>query len=377
MTLVRWLRELWRRRRLVAPLLVCSCVTGVGITVASPQGTVGVASATLLIDSPKSQVADLGISSSVDTGGLAARAALLASLMASPPIENSIAQLAGVPTWTLIATPPAADIGTVAPGVQTASISSSDPRASFLRVSVPTLQAGQLPIIQVDTQAPTAARAAALANASFTALQAQVNTVATTDAVPSQQRLVVRQLGQASGSTMTTGLGPIFGILGAAGAFILGCAALIGGSSLASAWRASAGFETGADAGMHPPSDVGPAPAAWPFGAMPVPQPAVNGAVHDPTTARPSLAQAAGERPGPHQDLPLIARISFAEQALADLLGPPPVGAPVADSPASAEQALADLLAPSTAGEPVVESLAPEEALSKIARRLRARTQGS
>ena len=246
MTAVSILRQLSRLRIFVAAALVFACLVGIAITYQigfppkSRQHNVGVASASALVDSSKSQVADLSAGAGSDAVSLAARASLLASLMATSPIKDDIAARGGVPANLLVATPPPS-IGTAsspAPAVTSASASSSDPRASTLNISIPNVQAGQLPIIQVSTQARTEALAARIANAAFAALQADVSSVATADNVPTLQRLVVRALGPANSGVVSQGPGPLFGLLGAIGAFVLACAAILGVSSLAATWRA-------------------------------------------------------------------------------------------------------------------------------------------
>ncbi|HWF49602.1 MAG TPA: hypothetical protein VG294_03065 [Solirubrobacteraceae bacterium] len=238
------LRVLWLRRRLVIAALVAAILVGVAIpynipNMSSRQHRVGVASASGLVDSAKSQVADLGVAGGADVGSLSYRASLLASIMTSSPIVSDIARRAGVPVSTLIVNGPTTVVGTGAPApiISNAQISPSNPRASTLTATVPTLAAGQIPVIQVTAQAPTATIAGNLANAAFTALQADVSSVATADKIPALQRLVVRPLGPASVGEASQGPGPILGLVGAVAAFLLLCGAILGVSSVSSAWR--------------------------------------------------------------------------------------------------------------------------------------------
>jgi hypothetical protein len=140
----------------------------------------------------------------------------------------------------VIATGPASVVGSdsPAPSVPNTTISPSSPKASTLTASVPTLAAGQIPVIQVNTQAPTAAIAANLANATFAALQSDVNSVAGTDNVPVLQRVVIRPLGPATATSVSQGPGLLFGMAGAVLTFFLACGAIVASSSLAAAWRA-------------------------------------------------------------------------------------------------------------------------------------------
>jgi hypothetical protein len=236
MKMVMALRTLSQRRRLVLLALVLACLAVVAIpyripSMQSRQHRVGIASASALVDTPRSQVADLGEQDGSAVTPLAYRASLLASIMTSPSIKDDIAQIAGVPVSDLIVTGPATVEGSdsPAPSVSNASVSASSPKASIVTASIPTLAAGQLPVIQVNTQARTASLAASLANASFQALQSDVNSAASTDDVPALQR----------------GPGLLFGILGAVLVFLLACGAILGGSSVAAAWRTESAVERG------------------------------------------------------------------------------------------------------------------------------------
>jgi hypothetical protein len=241
------LRQLWCLRRAVIGSALLAAMIGLLIpyhvgfppTLTSREHRVGVASTSALIDTPTSQVADLGRNPGTDVGTLAARASLLASLMTNSPIRDEIARRAGIPPRTLIATPPAT-VGPApspSPAASDGTMSESDPRASILRTSVPTVLSGQMPIIAVDAQAPDAARAARLANASLAVLKAHVESVAGTDRVPDPRRLVVRQLGPAFGTLVTRGPSPLLGVLAAIGIFTFACCAILAGTALAAAWR--------------------------------------------------------------------------------------------------------------------------------------------
>jgi hypothetical protein len=245
MSLAIAIRRLSGKRRLVTIVLILSCLVGVVISFRIPAMTprqyhVGIASASALVDSARSQVADLGGSTGTDVGTLAERASLLASLMTTAPIKNEIAERAGVAPNNLIATGPATVVSadSPAPSVPNAPIAASSPNASTLSTSVPTLPAGQIPVIQINTQAPSAEVAAKLANGAITALQAEIKSVAGSDGVPSLQQVVIRPLGNANVATAAKGPGPIMGALGALLVFVLGCGAILGFSSVSEALRA-------------------------------------------------------------------------------------------------------------------------------------------
>jgi hypothetical protein len=260
-------RGLWRPRVMLAAAFVCAILVGVAVTRQIPslktrQHEVGIASASALIDSSRSQLADLGLDTGSDVGTLAARASLLASLMATPDIENEIARIAGVPPDDLIANAPAsaAAPGSPAPAAVT-TISPSNPSASIVNVSIPNLQAGLMPIILVGTRAPTPALAARLANASFTALADDVNSVAAAANVAAGHRLTVRQLGPAVSAVASSGPGLLDGVAAGLATFLLLCAAFLGVPAFREARRRAARAEAWSPASS---SDFGLGP--WPSG---------------------------------------------------------------------------------------------------------------
>lgn len=261
MTLVKVARRLWLARRAVTIAFVCSCLLGILIafrvgfppSLTSRQYQVGVASASALVDTSKSTVADANAG---DVLTLATRAALLGSLMANPPIKDDIARLAGIPANKLGATPPATVGPAVspAPSVSNAPVSPSARLANTLTISI--VQGGQLPIVQVDAQAPTAARAARLANASLEALVADVNSVASSDQVPALQRLIVRPLGPAASTLSARGIGPLYGLIGTVAAFFLACVGILGVPRVKAAWRTAAELEEVDRTGAAAPTTV-------------------------------------------------------------------------------------------------------------------------
>jgi hypothetical protein len=253
MKLLAAIRRVWRRRILLVVAVLLAGVVGVAITRQIPslktrQYQVGIASASALIDTSRSQVGDLSLDTGSDVGTLAARASLLANLMATSQIKDDIARRAGISPSQLIATPPAAAgvASSSTPDVPLASANPSSPKASILNISVPSLQAGIMPIILVGTQAATPALAARLANAAFAALQADVDSVAAADKVPGIHRLAVRQLGPAVSGLASRGPGMVEGVLGAVVTFLLICGAFIAIPSLRAAWRRAGETETDA-----------------------------------------------------------------------------------------------------------------------------------
>jgi hypothetical protein len=272
MGLVGVLRELGRRRALVVVVAVCAALIGVAITyrislpgkLESRQYHVGVASARALVDTPSSQVVDLGLNTGSDIGTLSARAQLLASLITSSPMKDEIASRAGVDPNLLVTPSSAGPPGSAPSGgaSTTGTIKVSDARANVLRASVPALEAGTIPIIAIDTQAPDARSAARLADQAFAVLQAHLQNVAGTERVPEKRRVVVRELGTAASTTMRRGPSRMLAIIAALAAFLAGCGAILGLSALQRDWRRTSGDELrdrdgDGDAGAEPDAPDG------------------------------------------------------------------------------------------------------------------------
>jgi hypothetical protein len=255
MELVAMLRVLWRHRLLVVVAALVAVLAGlaVGYRIGFPakfesrRYDVGLASVTALVDTPSSQVVDLGGKTGADIGTLSARASLLANLMTSSPIKDEIATRSGVAPDRLIAVSPAAAPGTQPAGASGPPVKTAEPNAVILTTKIPNLESGEIPIIAVTTQAPSADQAARLANASIAVLQAHLQTVAGIDRVPDARRVVVRQLGRARSATVSRGPSRLMAFGAAILAFAFGCVAILGVYALVSGWRRAAELEPGDD----------------------------------------------------------------------------------------------------------------------------------
>jgi hypothetical protein len=262
MGFVAVLRELWRFRMSVLTAAVFALAVAVLLMfrvsipggIESRQYQVGIASTTALVDTPSSQVVDLGDTGS-DVGSLSARASLLASLMTSSPIKDEIARRAGVAPDALIAIPPSSDAAGAAPAQS--GVVAGDRQAVVLKAKVPALESGEVPIIAVETQAPDARRAATLADEAISVLQSHLESVAATGKVPADRRIVVRQLGPARAGVIRRGPGPLLAIVGAIAVLGLSCGGLLGISWLVRVWRGGPDGPDGAD------TDAGPREPAF------------------------------------------------------------------------------------------------------------------
>jgi hypothetical protein len=243
------LRTLWRMRIAVIAVGVIAIAIGAALALKSKQYHVALGTATALVDSPSSQVVDLGgvEFSAVNISSLSGRANLLSSVMTQSPIKDEIAAAAGLAPTQLIAVSPAVVTSGAAAGSSSgpaaAPVKITDPRAIILRASVPTLESGQVPMISVQTQAPEPAQAAKLANAAITVLQKHVEDVASNDGVPADRRVVIRQLGPATADIQTRGSGKMLAAAATIGVFLLGCGVILLLVAMARAWRAASEYE--------------------------------------------------------------------------------------------------------------------------------------
>lgn len=257
MDTVTILRELWRRRLLVLGVGVLSLLAGAAVVVQLPslksrQHPVGVASTSILLDTPSSQVVDVAPKGS-DSLGL--RATLLASLMVDGVVKQQIAQVAGLNPSEL------AGVSTSATGGPAASPASSS--TAVLTTRVVTDETGQdLPIIQVQVQASNATSAARLANAAVVGLRDYLDSKAAVQRIPDAQRLQITGLGVPQAHTAQQGPGKFIALLVAILVFGLGCAGILGMSALIRGWRAAAAREAAGESDDEPSREPPGADAA-------------------------------------------------------------------------------------------------------------------
>jgi hypothetical protein len=229
-----YVRLLWARRWLTALALVVAIIVGVlgtyRVSLALPPKLharahyVGEASAQVLIDTSHSQVADLNPSPAVP---LYTRATLLADLLATSPIDHAIAQRMNIGFDQMKVTPPLGSI--VAPiepsPLGTAGVTSSRAAAGPYELTI-TIDPN-LPIVAVATVAPTPARAQQLAAAAISIITQHVNTLATDQAVPTNERALVDQIGPPLAGAVERGPRKLYGVVEALVLFLLGTFAIV------------------------------------------------------------------------------------------------------------------------------------------------------
>ena len=247
------LRELWRDRLSIVLCASLAIIAGVLVayrpalppSLESRKYEVGTASARILLDTPASQVIALAPKSGENLG---AHASLLANLMGEGEVKAAIAKRAGLDQDRLLTvTPSAAESGSVSPAQL------RNPRANIVKIRALTNDTGeQLPIIDVDAQAPDARGAAALANATVSGLAAYLDHKATVDGVSESRRLRVRALGTSQGSLISRGPGGLIGVIVSIVLFATLSGLVLFAGALGRGWRAASDAEDApsADAGV-------------------------------------------------------------------------------------------------------------------------------
>jgi hypothetical protein len=231
---ITFLQELTRRRWLVLAAFVVSVAVGVHLAynvslgkLSSKQHHTGIASARLLVNTQRSIAADLN---PYGSASLQLHSQLLADLIASTPIRNAIAADAGIPAADLVIVPPA-----IQPLVPTPLAQAAPPPVGAESVSIAADET--LPVVSVNAQAKTPARAALLAESTIRALASYLGSLARTQNIPKNNRIVITPLGPAVASEKTSGMSPLIGAAATIFFFAFLCYLIVFGSRFRQAWR--------------------------------------------------------------------------------------------------------------------------------------------
>ncbi len=207
------------------------------------------ASTTVFVDTPSSVLGNLNPS----FDPLLARATVYANFMASQSALNAIGQQAGIPGDQLYAAGP---VDPLVPRVV------EEPTAVQRNVEITGETAPyrlnfnndpNLPTIGIYAQAPTTAQAIALANAAANSLSTYVRGLQVADNVPAQSRVVIRQLGKASGGVANSGVSKSLAAMVFLGVLGMWCLLILVGSRFRQNWRTSADFAAAPDGAAAAP----------------------------------------------------------------------------------------------------------------------------
>jgi hypothetical protein len=259
---VVFLKELWRRKLLVALAFLFSAAVAVLIVYhVSPsppfleernqieaEGSIQV-----LVDSANSPIANARF----ELGGLTARAGVFARLMSSGDVIRQVSKETGIPEKKIDVAGPLPLPGE-APGV-----SEGPARENPFKIEV--TQQSELPILTVSTRAPTLEEARALAAATPRAMSQQIEAIQDEQETPEGKRVVLRRLGPAQTGVVDNSAGKKIAI----GAFFFLMAVfitlIVGMPRFVRAWKAT-DLDSPADGGAVgaevPEPELAPEPAA-------------------------------------------------------------------------------------------------------------------
>jgi hypothetical protein len=247
MELTRTVNILWRRRRLVALAALLAgfaallSVYQVGILPPSLSGRTNVfatASTQLLVDTPQSAFAN----TANDLTPLETRASVFARALASPAAIRLIGREAKVPPGAIEAQGPF-DVNL--PTIQsepTAGKRSSEITGEGALYRLRFDNNPILPIVSVFAQAPTSGRAIALADAVPRALGAYVKSIQAHEHTPPEQRVVIRELGSATGGIVNSSANLQIAALVFIVVFGFLCMLIVPAQTIARGWREAGVF---------------------------------------------------------------------------------------------------------------------------------------
>jgi hypothetical protein len=253
LNLILNLKELWRRRVLVALAVGAAVAISIAAvfqvslsppSIAKRSQVEGQGSITILIDSARSPIAD----ARRDLSGLTARAGVFASYIAGGNVIGQIAKANGIPVKR-IDVAGATPLPGQAPGIE------EPPQLNPYGISIG--QSVELPILTIVTRAPTVREARGLAAAAPAAIRRVVRSIQTQQGTPLTRRVEFRVLGPARANLVDDSLGKKVAVLLFLVLLAIFIFAILGLPRLVAAWRDA---EPDAQLSDHPEGEQEPAP---------------------------------------------------------------------------------------------------------------------
>lgn len=234
MTLAKILLKLWKLRLWVGLGVVLGAVAAVGSLKTSHSTVYASASTQMLVDSPDSALAN----ASVDLSGYVARATVFARLMTSPEALQYIGKAAGINGNLIDATGPVEINGSPTATHAPVDVVGGKDLAAAAIYKLSLVQNSSLPTVDVYADAPTTTQAIALANGAVTGFANFVNQLNANN-VPQGERILVRQLGQATGGMVDPSASKKIAVLAFIGVFAVWCCLVLFASNLRANLRAA------------------------------------------------------------------------------------------------------------------------------------------
>jgi hypothetical protein len=242
MEVARALKALWKRRRLVAVgaviALIAAILSAFTVGIFPPSltprtNTFATASTQILVDTPNSAFANL----EEEVEPLNTRAAVFSRFLASPLAISLIAREAGLPADSIEGQGPYEQNLPVFEQEPTAEKRSSEIIGERALYRLRFENNPDLPIVTVFAQAPTADEAHRLADAAPEALSSYINRIQEAQKTPAKRRVVVHQLGDATGGVVNGGANAQIAALVFFVVLVLWCLMLIPAHTIARGWR--------------------------------------------------------------------------------------------------------------------------------------------
>lgn len=245
MNLILILKELWRRRALVAlSIFIAAAISILAVfqvsffppSISRQARVDAQGSIEILVDSARSPIAD----ARRDLTGLTARAGVFARLMAGGNVVGRIAKATDIPVKQIDVAGPVPFPGEV-PGTEQAAL-------QLHPYGIAVTQTEALPILKVTTRAPTVREARALAAAAPAAVRQVVRSVQVQQGTPPGKRVEFRVLGPAEGGITDDSVGKKVASLLFVVLLVVFIFLILGVPRLIAAWQT-------ADADVGPPPE--------------------------------------------------------------------------------------------------------------------------
>jgi hypothetical protein len=239
------LRKLWELKLAVGISLALALFAAVwsiekislsplGLTPRSLQ--MATAATHVLVDTPHSIMLDLR-QDTYGIGSLTNRAVVLGNVIASTSVEAQIAQRAQVPVGLLRIQAPLTPLESSVQVDPQKARRVSDIFKSNDQYRIQINANPEVPILDIYAQAPTAASAAALANAAVDELKSYVAGLATTQRTPAIDEIRLVQLGRATGVVINPGVQYQVALLAFLLTFLASCATAAFIARVRAGWR--------------------------------------------------------------------------------------------------------------------------------------------
>jgi hypothetical protein len=216
------LLRLWKLRLWVGIGGVVAIAAAVASTTMLHSVVYASASTKMLVDSPRSALANAG----ADLSGYLTRANVFARLATSNEALQYIGQAAGVPGNLIAASGPVEVNGSL-PSTHAPTPDAGQKVPANLDYKLQFNQNPEMPTVDVYAEAPTTKEAVALANGAVTGFDAFLNHLYANSAIASYNRIEIRQLGGAAGGIVDPAASKKLALFVFVGVFAAWCALVL------------------------------------------------------------------------------------------------------------------------------------------------------